>query len=334
MTSQLSWGRPAWAGSGATRRWTFGRNCRTSRGFTLIEVLVVVAIIALLVSILLPALQRARQQARKIVCGTNMRTCHQAMTLYLHSNADYFPWNAKLRDPSKPDGPVWGANPWEIFYKCVQKGTPAKLTQLEKCPLAQPNQFHGILDWYVCPSDLYYHTTSQDSQYTFPDGSQDTIEFMLSYCVAASTCYIFRPGTTGGAQDNACASWKSTAIRRQSDMVLFGEFGDDNTRMGGKFAGVAEFIGQWELSDHNVPGYSSGSTVGNQTEHFQLQHLGGCNVMYLDGHYGFSRLNWSDTLNYGLPPYPSAFIANWTKTDADGQPVDENNDKGRPEPVP
>jgi len=44
-----------------------------SRGFTLIEVLVVVAIIALLVAILLPSLSAAREGARATVCGTNLK---------------------------------------------------------------------------------------------------------------------------------------------------------------------------------------------------------------------------------------------------------------------
>ncbi|HOB76852.1 MAG TPA: type II secretion system protein [Phycisphaerae bacterium] len=42
------------------------------RGFTLIEVLVVVAIIALLVAILLPSLANARESARAAMCGSNM----------------------------------------------------------------------------------------------------------------------------------------------------------------------------------------------------------------------------------------------------------------------
>ena len=117
------------------------------RGFTLVELLVVIGIIALLIAILLPVLGRAREAARTIKCVSNLRTIAQAAMQYGNDNKNFFVPSVIFKDVEGDPVDYW---PHLLVYR---KYLPRQNITNASSPLA----YNSVL---VCPSVVEFSTAN------------------------------------------------------------------------------------------------------------------------------------------------------------------------------
>ena len=120
------------------------------RGFTLVELLVVIGIIALLVSILLPALNKAREDAKRVRCLSNQRQLVMAYQMYYTENKGRLcSSNTPMFAP--PDSLHWWS--WAAAGNTLSCLSNGKLWPYVKA-----------YEVYKCPNDriMYTHTYSID----------------------------------------------------------------------------------------------------------------------------------------------------------------------------
>ncbi len=125
---------------------------RSSKAFTLVELLVVIGIIALLIGILLPALNRAREASRVVACLSNSRQLSDASRLYATENKDALPIGI-VGGWSTPDG-IGGAPSFPQFaFNYVANWNNANGTRITALGLLAQNKLMRDGKVFYCPSE-------------------------------------------------------------------------------------------------------------------------------------------------------------------------------------
>jgi len=161
---------------------------RRRRGFTLVELLVVIAVIGLLVALVLPAVQAARESARRGQCANNLRQIGIAMLSFHDANKRY-----PSAYESRPGGAMGeieehtgDAGPgWTCLFQILpfMEGENAQLQFDKNLPswhAANAEAAKQVVPTYICPS-----VSEESKTYTVIDEHGDAVaEFARSHYVA------------------------------------------------------------------------------------------------------------------------------------------------------
>jgi prepilin-type N-terminal cleavage/methylation domain-containing protein/prepilin-type processing-associated H-X9-DG protein len=124
---------------------------RTERGFTLVELLVVIGIIALLISILLPALNKARESAKTLQCLSNLRQIGMAHAAYVADARGYVLPTGYIRN---------GNSSWTLWTVILSKGKYLPMPGVKTTDGAHTQSV------YFCPGGSFDTTTAVQSPAT------------------------------------------------------------------------------------------------------------------------------------------------------------------------
>jgi len=295
---------------------------KPSRGFTLVELLVVIAIIAILIALLLPAVQAAREAARRIHCTNNFKQVGIAMHNY-HSSYGTFPPGFVYFHPSAPDNDppnyLFYGYGWSVVLLPYSEQAEIFDQSEAESPVhtglgSYDNPCMGEMQvpFYLCPSDPQKELCGIGSLYKNCDGTADNDNrdwFRTNaYGVCDKDSVWFAP--KGSSIPDAGQLYQTPALHADGilmnrNAIRVAEIfdGTTNTLMVGEVTGGepgshqgptwAAFVLRSTAGGINgagsIPG--EGEYYGSPEQSFSSYHPGGCHFAMADGSVHFITEN-------------------------------------------
>jgi prepilin-type N-terminal cleavage/methylation domain-containing protein/prepilin-type processing-associated H-X9-DG protein len=297
---------------------------KSQRGFSLIELLVVISIISILIALLLPAVQQAREAARRTQCKNNMKQIGLALHHY-HDNYQTFPPGYLIQPKVNPVMGTPNANGdngpgWTALFTILPQIEQANLYTMFNIDVPCWNPANAIqartpLSVYRCPSD-----PSASGVYNVVDGCSSSPNVLATFSLSnyvANAGQIEVWSTPGDLSGKANGPFYRNSTVRVADVtdgltntVFFGEQTSYHT-IGATWVGIVpgsqtcptarfSYAGSDEaapqINVHSGPGgpfenppviHPPNNELGLVDEMYSM-HPDGCNVLLGDGSVRFA----------------------------------------------